>query len=497
MTTESGDGREADVASLLSLRGISKSFGPVEALKSVDLGLKRGELLGLIGHNGAGKSTLMNVLMGVVLPDAGDFAVDGTAIRGVNHPAKAHALGIRCVFQELSLCPNLSATENTLMIHPSLGGIGWQKRAAKVIAGALGEIFPGNRINVRRPITELSIGERQMIEIGRAFTESDVPAKIVVLDEPTSSLDATAAEQLLNYLRRAAAQGRACILITHKLNEVLRHTQRIVVMKDARVVADVPASGLSRDRLFEMMGAVARAETVPAGAAYRGARRIEFAGSGETPALHVEAGEVVGLAGLAGHGQKEILRRIYRAARTRKDKGCSVRGAAAYVSGDRQREGIFPLWSIALNITLASMRKLSHSGFIGAAEEARLAESWRQKIGIRSSSANQSILALSGGNRQKAVVARAFATDSEIILFDDPTRGVDVGTKRELYDQIRAAASTGRSFLWYTTENDELFLCDRVYVFHERKVVDVVDRAELTEERLIRASFDADADARS
>src|SRR5262249_39187463 len=158
---------------------------------------------------------------------------------------------------------------------------------------------------------------RQMIEIGRAFTESDAPAKIVILDEPTSSLDSAAAEQLLTYLRHAAAQGRACILITHKLNEVLRHTQRIVVMKDARVVADVPASGLSRDRLFELMGAVARPETAPAGASYRGERRIEVAGAGETPTLHVEAGEVVGLAGLAGHGQKEVLRRIYRAARSR------------------------------------------------------------------------------------------------------------------------------------------------------------------------------------
>jgi len=185
-----------------------------------------------------------------------------------------------------------------------------------------------------------------------------------------------------------------------------------------------------------------------------------------------------------------MRRRIYRASRTHKDKTCRVNGAAAYVSGDRQREGVLPLWSIATNITVASIRKLAHSGFIGAAAETHLAETWRQKIGIRSSSAAESILALSGGNRQKALVARAFATDSEIILFDDPTRGVDIGTKRELYDQIRSAARSGQSFLWYTTENDELFLCDRVYVFHEQKVVDVVERSELTEKRLIRASFE-------
>lgn len=489
MTTETVERREARAASLLSLRSVSKSFGPVEALKSVDLQLDRGEFLGLIGHNGAGKSTLMNVLMGVVLPDGGSVLLDGRTVGDDNHPARAHALGIRCVFQELSLCPNLNAMENTLVVHPGLGGFGWEKRTAALIAAVLGDIFPGNRIDLRLPVSDLPIGERQMIEIARAFTESDSPPKIVILDEPTSSLDSTAAAQLLAFLRRAALRGCACILITHKLNEVLDHTQRIVVMKDARVVADVPAAGLSRDRLFELMGAVARPETAPAGVPFRGERRIEVEGPAGTPALQVQAGEVIGLAGLAGHGQKETLRRIYRAARTGKDRGCRVDGAAAYVSGDRQREGVFPLWSIALNISLASIRKLAHGGFIRAAEEAALAERWRQKIGIRSAGAGQSILALSGGNRQKALVARAFATDSEIILFDDPTRGVDIGTKRELYDQIRAAAATGRSFLWYTTENDELFLCDRVYVFHQRKVVDVVERAELTEERLIRASF--------
>jgi ribose transport system ATP-binding protein len=490
MTGDTVDGREAGKASLLSLQGISKAFGPVVALKAVDLELRRGELLGLIGHNGAGKSTLMNVLMGVVLPDGGTLTIDGDSVAGDNHPARAHALGIRCVFQELSLCPNLNAMENTLVVHPSLGGLGWEKRTRKLISGVLAEIFPSNRIDVRAPISDLSIGERQMIEIARAFTETDSPAKIIILDEPTSSLDATAAEQLLQYLRRAAASGRACILISHKLNEVLNHTQRIVVMKDARVVADISVEGLSRDRLFELMGAVARAETAPAGAPIGGERRIEIPAAEGAPALHVQAGEVVGLAGLAGHGQKEMLRRIYRAARAHGDRNCNVIGDAAYVSGDRQREGVFPLWSIALNISLASMRRLSHWGFISPTGEAALAESWRQKVGIRSSSANQSILALSGGNRQKALVARAFATTSEIILFDDPTRGVDIGTKRELYDQIRAAAGNGCSFLWYTTENDELFLCDRIYVFHERKVVDVIERAELTEERLIRASFE-------
>jgi ribose transport system ATP-binding protein len=490
MTKQSSAAREVGNTSLLVLSGVSKSFGPVEALRSVSLQLTRGELLGLIGHNGAGKSTLMNVLMGVVLPDGGTLSIDGKAITGNNHPSRAHALGIRCVFQELSLCPNLDATENTLMVHPSLGGFGWKKRTQKLIQDRLADIFPGNRIDIGTPIDELSIGERQMIEIARAFTESDSPAKIVILDEPTSSLDATAAEQLLQFMRRATNGGLACILITHKLNEVLNHTERIVVMKDAGVVADAPAATLSRDRLFQLMGAVAQEATAPAGAPVDGVRRIEIAGQHASQALHVQAGEVIGLAGLGGHGQKETLRRIYSAARNRNDRFCLVTGEAAYVSVDRQREGVFPLWSIALNISIASIRRLANLGFVNAVEETTLSENWRQKIGIRSSSVGQSILALSGGNRQKVLVARAFATTSEIILFDDPTRGVDIGTKRELYEQIRTAAGAGRTFLWYTTENDELFLCDRVYVFHEHNVVDMIDRADMTEGRLIRASFE-------
>jgi ribose transport system ATP-binding protein len=490
MLVEGGDGREAGSASLLALRGLSKSFGPVEALRQVDLELRRGEFLGLIGHNGAGKTTLMNILMGVVHPDRGDFLLEGQAITGPYSPAKAHGLGIRCVFQELSLCPNLSAVENMLVIHPALGGLGWEKRAKALIAGALAEIFPGHTVDVHRPVADLPIGYRQMIEIARAFTESDAPAKVVILDEPTSSLDSTAAEQLLEFLGRAVLNGRSCILITHKLNEVLNHARRVVVMKDARVVADVPASGLSREGLFELMGAVERPPTAPVAAAFKDQRRIDVRGEqAGTSRMRIEAGEVVGLAGLAGHGQKEILQRIYKASRRRGDSGCVVVGSAAYVSGDRQREGIFPLWSVAWNITIASIRRLSRAGFLASAEESRLAESWRQKIGIRSASTTPSILVLSGGNRQKVLVARAFATEAEIILFDDPTRGVDLGTKRELYDQIRAAAATGRCFVWYTTETDELFLCDRVYVFHEQKVVDDMSRADLTEERLLRASF--------
>jgi ribose transport system ATP-binding protein len=484
------DGRAADAGALLTLRGISKSFGPVQALKQVDLELRGGELLGLVGHNGAGKSTLMNILIGVTSPDRGEIILESQAMDERYGPAMAHRLGIRCVFQELSLCPNLSAVENALIVHPSLEGTGWKRRAKSVILTKLHEIFPDHGIDVQTPVGSLPIGQRQMVEIARAFTESNNAAKLVILDEPTSSLDSSAAQQLLRFLRRTVTDGKACILITHKLTEVLNFAQRVVVMKDAGVVADVSGSGLSRERLFTLMGSVERAMLLPQASSFAGVRRVDVAGEvGRPSELRIEAGETVGLAGLAGHGQKEVLHRIYAASRGGRDKGCKVTGSAAYVSGDRQREGIFPLWSIASNITIASVRSLSRRSFINPAKEQHLAEAWREKISIRSKSVFQSILSLSGGNRQKALVARAFATNAEIILFDDPTRGVDFDTKRELYSQIESAARSGRCFVWYTTETDELFLCDRVYVFHEGKVVDSLARSELSEERLLQASF--------
>ena len=272
--------------------------------------------------------------------------------------------------------------------HPSEARrAGLEKRAAALISGMLAEIFPGNRIDVRRPVSDLSIGERQMIEIARAFTESDGPAKIVILDEPTSSLDTSAAAQLLAFLGRAASKGRACILITHKLNEVLEHTKRIVVMKDGSIAADVPALGLSRDQLFDLMGAVDRGSS--------GDRRPpNSAGSGgsncpahlRTPTLQVEAGEVVGLAGLAGHGQKETLQRASIALLGRPRQGLQVAGRWPMSAAIAEGRAYFPSGR-SLSTSQSPAFAVSRIRASSPPPEARLAENWRQQdIGIRSAS---------------------------------------------------------------------------------------------------------------
>jgi ribose transport system ATP-binding protein len=482
---------EADNEAFVRLSGISKSFGAVPALVGVDLAIEAGRMVSVVGHNGAGKSTLMQILAGTLAPDAGRIRIAGQEVGQDYGVRRAGALGIRCVFQELSLCPNLSAAENTRVVHPHLAGPGWRRRAGTLIGDALAAIFPGHGIDTRRPVGGLPIGQRQMIETARAFTETDRPVRLVILDEPTASLDATAADQLMRYTGEARARGIAVVFISHRLPEILGHADEIVVMRDGEVVGREEAGRLDEALLVEMMGVVRGAEPAhaPGRQGAQAAVRVEQpARDGAAFPVRLRAGEVVGLAGLAGRGQRALLQAVFDAASHRRGT-LRVEGSVAYVSGDRRTEGIFPLWSVGLNTTIGSLRRLARLGFLSPAREKAEAEAWRARLDIRTPDVGRPIVSLSGGNQQKVLVARAFAAEADIILFDDPLRGVDVGTKRELYQHVRRAADEGRAFLWYTTENAELVNCDRVYVFYRGMITDEIDRAELTEERVIRASF--------
>ena len=481
------------VGPIVRLDGVAKSFGAVRALTGVSLDIEAGECLGLVGHNGAGKSTLMNVLSGNLLPDSGTVEVAGEEVTAGYSPQAALRLGVRCVYQELSLCPNLTVAENARISHPALSGIGWRRGARALIGGMLDEVFPGHGISTEDVVGDLSIARRQMVEIARAFAVSDSPAHVVILDEPTSSLDAVAAEKLLAYVRKYVGQGGACVLISHLLGEILGTSDRIAVMRDGGVVALDTAAGFDRNSLVAAMGSVA--EAAPAEAADSAAVRDSAPIVVEaTPAiadsltLSAHRGEVVGLAGLSGQGQTELLVQVFDRA-----PGSRVEGEVALVAGDRQTDGVFPLWSIAENISVGSLRQFLDGLFINNARARAFADEWKAKIGIRTPDVADPILSLSGGNQQKALFARALGSPAEIIVMDDPMRGVDVGTKQEVYGMIRDEARAGRTFVWYTTEMDELRNCDHVYVFREGAIVADLTRSEMTEERVLHASFRADA----
>ncbi len=481
-------------AAIVNLDGVEKHFGAVHALDGVDFAVGEGECVGLVGHNGAGKSTLMNVLAGTLAQSQGEIFVLGSH-QTTYSVGIAQKLGIRCVFQELSLCPNLTVAENARINHPSLTGFGWRRRAGDLIIAKLDEIFPGHGIAPSDVVADLSIGSRQMVEVARAFTVTDDPLRLVILDEPTSSLDVHTAGQLLAFVRRVVASDVSCVLISHLLGEIIENSDRIVVMRDGKVVASDAASAFDRGRLVMSMGG---AERKAAAARDDGERRREDAPvrvrarprkqSGGTE-LVAHQGEIVGLAGLAGHGQTALLLDVFNAEGRRSGR-LEVNAPVALVAGDRQTDGIFPLWSIAKNIGIRSIRSLRQGLLISPALEDRLADAWKQKIKIRTPDVENNVLSLSGGNQQKVLFARALGSDAAIVLMDDPMRGVDVSTKLEVYDLIREEADKGRTFLWYTTEIDELDNCDHVYVFRNGRIVANLNRGELSEEKVIQSSFE-------
>jgi len=481
------------VAAVVEVSEAEKRFGAVRAIERVDFSVFAGECVGLVGHNGAGKSTLVQVVAGALAPDRGRITIAG-ALQTDYAVNRALQLGIRCVFQELSLCPNLSVAENMAVNHPSLRGVGWRRRAADLIGMKLDEIFPGHDIDASDIVRELSIGRRQMVEVARAFTVTQVPLALVILDEPTSSLDAHTAGQLLAFVRRFVEAGKSCILISHLLGEVLRHADRIVVMRDGQVAAADDVAAFDRDTLMAAMGGGSR--KAPAAVPARGGRRSDRAlrvrarpaRQHDDVELVAREGEIIGLSGLAGHGQTDLLLAVFGAAEHR-TTGIEVTAPVALVAGDRQSDGIFPLASIAQNIGIRSLARLRSGLLISARREAELARFWQDRIRIRTPSMDNNILSLSGGNQQKALFARALGSDARIVLMDDPMRGVDVGTKLEVYDLIREEAEKGRTFLWYTTEMEELANCDHVYVFRNGRIVGDLGRGELTEEKVIQSSF--------
>lgn len=477
---------EADIVPLIALGGAAKSYGAVRALDGADFAIRPGECVGLVGHNGAGKSTLVGILNGGLAPDAGAVEIAGGPAAG-HSVAAARELGLRCVFQELSLCPNLTVAENLRVLHAGTGGFGWRRRAARLVGAMLDAVFPGHGVDGSAPLGDLSIAERQMVEIAIAFVDAGAPVRAVILDEPTSSLDASRAADLLAHVRRFVAAGGAVVFISHILSEVLAVSDRIVVMKDGRVVADRPARDLDVAGLVQAMGSVVRARE-----AVRPARVVEGPPVLRGPGgFRAGRGEIVGLAGLAGHGQTAMLRALYMGETSDWRRGAAPR--VAYVAGDRQMDGVFPLWSILRNASAAVLPDLTRRGLVDRAAEAAFGAEWKARIGIRAPDMGDPILSLSGGNQQKALFARALGTRAPVVLMDDPMRGVDIGTKQEVYARLRAEADGGRTFVWYSTEMDELALADRVYVFREGAIVAEFAGGDVTDANILAASFGGEA----
>ena len=481
-------------APVVQLSGICKAFGPTRANDGVDLVVGAGEVLGLVGGNGAGKSTLMRILCGVTRADDGRIVLRGVDIApDLYDTTLAQAGGIRIVHQELSLCDNLSVAENFFLEAPEAARPlpGWRRLYRTRARAALDEVFPDHGISVDARVGHLQIGQRQMVEIARAVATPQV--RLVILDEPTSSLGLERSRQLRAYIKARTARGLAFIFISHKLQEVVDIAHRVLVLRNGRSVWSGPAVEASVEALMHAMGGASESEmrgrraARPAiGAA--APERVRLSGPLVAPLgrdLVLRPGEVVGLAGLEGSGQRELLHRLHG----RPGAGIAREGGASFVSGDRQKEGIFPLWSVLANIALGRLEGRGPLGLVHEAREREAARAAAEKLKLDPARFDSPILDLSGGNQQKALVSRALVGQAGTILFDDPTRGVDVGAKEDFYALIGQVARAGRLVIWHSTEDVEFLECDRVLVFAGGCIVRELIGAEITEQAIVDASF--------
>ena len=477
---------------LVELQGITKAFGPTLANADVDFAVANSDVIGLVGGNGAGKSTLMRILCGITTPTLGHVRFDGTEESFLTYDASAaQTRGIRMVHQELSLCSALTVAENFFIETPGHVSLrpNWRAAYRDMSRAALDAVFPGNAIAVDARIDRLSIGERQMVEIARAAATPGV--RLIVLDEPTSSLDLERSQQLRDYVRARARDGLAFIFISHKLQEIVDVASRVVVLRNGRIAWKGAVSESSVDGLVELMGGDASAVH----------HKVDRARGGEDEAVHVGGqfvadgrslslyrGQVVGLAGLEGHGQKDLLRAIYEAKRG-SPAGVTRLAPASFVSGDRQKEGVFPLWNVLANIAIGRIAPRAALGLVSDRKERLAAAPAAESLRLDVNRFSSGILELSGGNQQKALVSRAVAAQTPIVLLDDPTRGVDIATKQDFYRLCSQLAREGRTLVWHTTEDVELLACDRVLVFAKGQIVRELTGPQLTEETIVAASF--------
>jgi ribose transport system ATP-binding protein len=469
------------VSAGLLVTGIAKRFGATRALDGVDLAVRPGEVLALLGENGAGKSTLMNVLSGEVRPDAGEMRLDGDAY-APDAPIDARRRGVALIHQELSLCPHLSVTDNVLLGN-EIAHRGWiDRRAARARARALLDELPHPEIRPERRLGDLPLSARQIVEICRALAGD---ARVLLMDEPTSSLQGSDVDRLFDLIRRLAARGIAIIYISQFLEEVRQIADRYTVLRDGRSVGSGAIASATNEQLITLMvgrpaeGLFPHRRRTTDGDVVLSVRDLSAPPRLRRASFELRRGEVLGIAGLIGSGRTEMVRALYgleeaaagsvelhgreRPAR-RGTPAERVREGVGYVSEDRKGEGLALPLSVADNLCATRLPRLG-AGMIDLARQAERTRHWIRELRVRARSEWQPVRALSGGNQQKVAFGRLLHQDADVLLLDEPTRGIDIGSKADVYDTIARQADAGRAILIVSSYLPELFgLCDRLAV---------------------------------
>lgn len=476
----------------LSLKNIDRFFGITKALQNVNLDIYEGEVIGLVGPNGAGKSTLMKILTGV-LPRTNGEIVFQNRIQEVYNTRTAKQIGINCAYQDLSLCTNLSVFENFAMLNVSHGitpESNWRKKAMKEARDLLEKYFPGSNIDVTKPIEKLSLTDQQVVEICKTLMSDNL--KILVLDEPTSALSTDKAAQLHEIVKELSNNGVAVIYISHKLDEIGIVSDRICILSNGKNAGDYYADTISKNKLVDLMGGVSekRQKQIKDFSDAATMLRITDFSNKNLNSINIELkkGEIIGISGLAGSGQQELLQTIFEH-RKKNHSGIEIYGTVAYVSGDRTKEGVFPFWDIKNNILAANFDRVKGKILIDKKRAESSAKEWYDKLKFRAEGINSNIMSLSGGNQQKALIARGIASGADIILLNDPTAGVDIGTKQDMYTLLDEILGMGKSVVLFSTEDNEMEICDRVYVMRDGYVVKELIKDEIDVPNIVKASF--------
>jgi rhamnose transport system ATP-binding protein len=492
-----------DVPPLLVLDRAQKSFGAVQALVDGSVTLYPGEAHALLGENGAGKSTLVKILAGVHQPDGGRLLVAGedTVLSG---PAAARAAGISIIYQEPTLFPDLTVAENIFMGRQPLASARRIDRrtmntAAREIFARLGVVLDPNR-----PARGLSVADQQIVEIAKALS---LDAKVLVMDEPTAALTSVEVDRLFAVMRTLREHGAAVLFISHRLEEVFASCQRVTIMRDGRFVRTAPIEDLTIDDIIRSMvgrdleALFPKTEGVP-GEVVLEVDQLSRAGVFTDVSFTVRRGEIVALAGLVGAGRSEVARAVFgidrhtsgtvRLLGTELPAGtpqAAMRAGIALVPEDRRQQGLVMDLPIDQNVALASLNRLSRFGLIRRSSERALAGTWAQRLQLKFGRMANPVGTLSGGNQQKVVLGKWLARDPHLLIIDEPTRGIDVGTKAEVHRIIDELVTGGMAVLMISSELPEVLgMADRVVVLHEGRVTAQLTRAEATEDAVMRAA---------
>jgi rhamnose transport system ATP-binding protein len=491
---------------ILRMTNISKSFAGVHALRGVQFDLYPGEVHALLGENGAGKSTLVKVMTGVHQPDGGEIYLNGTQVH-FGDARQSRQAGIAAIYQELSLFPDLDVAENIFAgRQPITTGrrIDWRKlyKQAEELLASLGV-----QMNLKQKARSLSIAQQQMVEIARALS---VNARILIMDEPTSSLTLNEVAELFRIVRHLREEGTGIVFISHRLEELFELADRVTVLRDGAYVDTLPMSGVTRDDLIRLM--VGRTITnmfpkqdVQAGEVVLKVENLTRSGVFQGISFELHKGEILGMAGLIGAGRTDVARAIFGVeppdSGTIQLKGKQIRITSpqqaialglAYVPEDRQLHGLIPPMNITENISLPILQEYTRQGWLRDKTERSATFQAARQMEVRASNIFQKARELSGGNQQKVVLAKWLSTQPRILILDEPTRGIDVGTKAVIHALMSKLASEGMAILMISSELPEVLgMSDRILVMHEGHMTGSFTRAEATQEKIISAATQA------